>query len=111
MDRVVLLDAVSSGATPGTIHRFDAHTDTIPAKFYHYSTHAFSVAEAVELARTLNKLPQHLIVYGIEGKNFEAGVSLSAEVEKAVEQVIEKVVEEVIRMPSAALKGGAGKHA
>ncbi|HKC86245.1 MAG TPA: hypothetical protein VKG02_09745 [Blastocatellia bacterium] len=41
------------------------------------------MAEAIELARALGNIPQRLMVYGIEGKNFAAGVGLSAEVEKA----------------------------
>lgn len=64
---VILIDAVSSGAKPGTIHRLDAHTQPIPTNFFHYSTHAFGVAEAIELSRALNQMPRRLIVYGIEG--------------------------------------------
>jgi hydrogenase maturation protease len=93
--RVVLVDAVRSGALSGTIHRLDAHAAPIPAGFFHYSTHAFSVAEAVELARSLDQLPPHMIVYGIEGENFAAGVGLSTAVEQAVESVVEQVAKEV----------------
>jgi len=92
---VMLVDAVHSGAPPGTIHRFDARAAQIPADFFHYSTHAFSVAEAIELARSLDQLPPHLIVYGIEGENFEAGIGLSRAVEQAVERVVERVATEV----------------
>ena len=94
-DAVILIDAVHSGAQPGTIHRFDVHTQTIPTKFFHYSTHAFGVAEAIELARALKQLPKNLIVYGIEGKCFEAGIGLSLEVEKAVEKVMLRVKQEI----------------
>ena len=94
-DAVILIDAVHSGAQPGTIHRFDVHTQTIPTKFFHYSTHAFGVAEAIELARALKQLPQNLIVYGIEGKCFEAGIGLSLEVEKAVEEVMMRVKQDI----------------
>lgn len=94
-DTVILIDAVHSCAQPGTIHRFDVHTQTIPAKFFHYSTHAFGVAEAIELARALKQLPQNLIVYGIEGKCFEAGIGLSLEVEKAVEEVMMRVKQDI----------------
>src|SRR5271165_7198320 len=62
--RVMLVDAVRSGAPPGTIHRLDAQAAPLPAGFFHYSTHAFSVAEAVELARSLGQLPSHVTVYG-----------------------------------------------
>ena len=94
-DTVILIDAVHSGAQPGTIHRFDVHTQTIPTKFFHYSTHAFGIAEAIELARALKQLPQNLIVYGIEGKCFEAGIRLSREVEKAVEEVMMRVKQDI----------------
>lgn len=88
---VVLLDAAQSGAPPGTIHRFDASTESIPSAFLNYSTHAFSVAEAVELSRVLHELPPHLIVYGIEGSNFEAGAGLSPAVEVAAASALEQV--------------------
>jgi len=92
---VMLVDAVRSGASPGTIHRLDARATPLPMGFFHYSTHAFSVAEAVELARSLDQLPAHLIVYGIEGASFTAGVEFSPAVEQAVEAVVERLAQEV----------------
>jgi hydrogenase maturation protease len=92
---VMLVDAVRSGASPGTIHRLDARAAPLPMGFFHYSTHAFSVTEAVELARSLDQLPAHLVVYGIEGANFAAGVELSPEVERAVEAVVGRLAKEV----------------
>lgn len=94
-ETVILVDAVHSGAEPGTVYRLDAHAQPIPTKFFHYSTHAFSVAEAIELARTLNRLPECLIVYGIEGKNFEAGEGLSPAVEQAAQAVLERLLQEL----------------
>lgn len=90
-DQVILVDAAHSGAVPGTVHRLDAHAQPIPSNFFHYSTHAFSVAEAVELARALGQLPPRLIVYGIEGKDFSSGEGLSPEVSAAVEEVVRQV--------------------
>jgi hydrogenase maturation protease len=92
---VMLVDAVRSGASPGTIHRLDARAAPMPTGFFHYSTHAFSVAEAIELARSLDQLPAHLVVYGIEGANFSAGIELSPAVEQAVEAVVERLAQEV----------------
>jgi hydrogenase maturation protease len=87
-ETVIIFDAVMSGAAAGTIHLLDANTQSIPKSYFRCSTHAFSVAEAIELARALGNFPQHLVVYGIEGKNFTAGVGLSAEVEKAISEVV-----------------------
>lgn len=92
---VILIDAVHSGVEPGTIFRFEAHQQSIPTQFFHYSTHAFSVAEAIELARALRQLPASLIVYGIEGKNFAAGISLSPEVDKVIPEVVDGIVHDI----------------
>ena len=97
VDTVVLIDAVNSGAKAGTIHRLDARAQPIPRKFFRYSTHAFSVGEAIELARTLGELPDHLIVFGVEGKTFKAGNGLSGEVEIAVRDTVERVINELAR--------------
>jgi len=94
-DTVILIDALHSGAKPGTVRRLDAHGQPIPTRFFHCSTHAFGVAEAIELARVLSQLPPRVIVYGIEGKSFEAGLGLSPEVEKAGQEVVERVLEEL----------------
>jgi hydrogenase maturation protease len=95
VDTVILIDAVHSGAKPGTIHRLDAHAQPIAKKFFRFSTHAFGLAEAVELARALGRLPPRLIVYGIEGKAFEAGVGLSPEIEAVAQEVVERVLGEL----------------
>jgi hydrogenase maturation protease len=92
---VLLIDAVSSGAPPGTLYRFDALTQPMLARYSFHSTHAFGVVEAIELARALHVLPPCLIVYAIEGKNFATGMGLSPEVEYAVREVVERVVDEV----------------
>jgi hydrogenase maturation protease len=92
---VILVDAVQSGAAPGTIHRIDATTEKLPKWFSHCSTHAFGVAEAVELARTMGELPPSLVIYGIEGLDFSAGTSLSPEVAASVPGVVSSILAEI----------------
>jgi hydrogenase maturation protease len=94
-DKVILIDAISSGARPGTIYRFDALAQPLPTEVAFHSTHAFGVAEAIGLGRALGQLPGVLVVYAIEGKAFEAGIELSAEVERAVGEVVVRLLEEV----------------
>jgi hydrogenase maturation protease len=95
LDHVVLIDAVRSGSRPGRVHRLDARNQSIPSDFFHYSTHAFGVAEAVEMARTLGTLPEQLIVFGIEGKKFDAGRAPSPEVDAVVDDVMNRVLAEL----------------
>ncbi len=91
-DHVVVVDAVSSGQAPGTIHSIDAIQESIPSRFFSCSTHNLGIAEAVELGRTLDQLPDRLQIFGIEGKNFEPGEGLSAEVEQAMEKAIGAII-------------------
>ena len=90
-DTVILVDAVSSGAVAGTVHRLDPLSEPIPAALSQGSTHAFGLAETIELARTLDRLPPRLTVYGIEGERFAAGQRLSPPVSAAVDAVREEL--------------------
>jgi hydrogenase maturation protease len=91
-DEVVLVDAVHSGADPGTVHVFEAGTEPLPAVLFGAtSTHALGLAEAVELARSLGRLPARVLVYGIEGADFAFGTGLTPEVARAAAGVIEEV--------------------
>jgi hydrogenase maturation protease len=90
-DAVIVVDAVNSGAPAGTIHRLDPLSEPIPAALSQGSTHAFGLAETIELARALDRLPARLLVYGIEGERFEAGDELSPPVSAAVDVVREEL--------------------
>ncbi len=94
-DAVIVLDAVRSSAKPGTLHRWDAGLRPLPAMAFRGSSHAFSLAEAIEMARVLGRLPQRLIVYGVEGREFSAGTRPSPEVQAAVSYLVERVLQEV----------------
>lgn len=92
VDRVVLVDSVSSGAEPGTLHRFDADDDAIPARTFRSSTHAIGIAETIELARALGRLPRRVRVYGIEGGGFAPGAGLTTAVRSAVDFLVQDVL-------------------
>lgn len=93
--RVVVVDATRSGAAPGSVHRFDASSNPLPAAFGRGSTHALGVADAVELARALGRLPATLIVYGIEGEDFSAGAGLSEAAVRGVEEAATRIAGEI----------------
>jgi len=95
-DAVVVIDATSSGSEPGTIRRYEAHERPLPSVFAPSSTHSFGVAEAVELARALGRLPARVVVFGIEGRDFAPGEGLSADVDAAVDEVVRRVTEEAM---------------
>jgi len=89
-ESVILIDAVITGAPAGTIHEWNVKS-LPPAYTSQTSTHGLGVADAIELARSLGRLPMELRVYGIEGKSFAVGDNISAEVKNAAEQVIQQI--------------------
>ncbi len=100
-DALWLVDAVSSGAAPGTVQRLDASEQELPAELFRASTHHLGLAEAVELARALGRLPARVVFYGIEGARFDVGEELTPEVEAAVTRVAEMLRAEVGQCTSA----------
>lgn len=92
---VVLVDAMSSGADPGTVFRFEAHKKPVPANLFHYSTHDFNIADTIELARLLGKLPPKVMIFGIEGADFGHGEGLSEDMAAAIERVAHSTLDYV----------------
>jgi hydrogenase maturation protease len=99
-ESVWLADAISSGAAAGTLHRLDASRDKLPAELFRTSTHHLGLAEAVELARALGRLPRQLVVFGVEGAKFDVGDELTPEVRAASVRAAEAIREEVLACTS-----------
>ena len=90
----VVVDAVRSDAPEGAVMRFDATAGPLPLSLSATSTHALGLGDAVEIARALDRLPERLIVFGVEGTRFQAGSDLSPAVAAAVQSVAEAVLRE-----------------
>ena len=93
-DAALLIDAVSSGTEPGTVHRFDATSEALPSREFRSSTHALGIGETIELARAIGRLPSRVVVFGIEGEVFGSGTELSGPAQQGVERAVELVLEE-----------------
>ena len=88
---VILVDAVVTGSPAGTIHVWDSRRVSLDSKAP-ASTHGLGLAEAIELARALNRLPSRLEVYGIEGYCFDRGSGTSREIQHAVDEVVRRIL-------------------
>ena len=89
-DDVVIVDAMQSGAEPGTVVRFDARRDEMPIGVFS-STHSFGPAAVVALANSLRKMPRSLTVVGIEADTFDMGAAMTPAVADAVSVVAEEL--------------------
>jgi hydrogenase maturation protease len=112
VEHVVLVDAVTSGALPGTVHRLDASQAALVVEA-NTTTHGLGLAETIELGRALGRLPARLLLYGIEGQDFALGAPLSPAVARAADALVvelaghgpDRPVEPVTRYGR---EGGAG---
>lgn len=99
--RVILVDAMSSGSPPGSVRRFDLLHEALPDFIFRSSsTHDFGIAHAVELSRALDKLPEQLVLFGIEGQCFDLGVGICPAVEDAIEKTIAQIRVEISKSNS-----------
>ena len=91
---IVLVDALASGR-PGAVRRWDASLEPLPRALHGAtSTHAVGLDDAIELARVLDSLPARVVVYGVAGRDFETGGSISEEVVGALPELTERVLAE-----------------
>lgn len=86
---VILIDAVRSGAAPGTLHRFDAAQ--LMAQPRQLATQGYGVAEAVQLAAALDALPGALQFFGVEIDPGNSELRLSDAVHEALPAVVEEI--------------------
>ena len=96
-DRVVVVDALCSGHAPGTVFRFEATEGPVPGDAGWVSSHTPGVAEGIETARILGRLPASLTVYGIEAAQIDLGTDVTPAVAGAVEEVALAILDEIAR--------------
>jgi len=97
----IMVDATSGGGEPGAVRVLEATHEPLPAGFTGTSTHSFGLAEAIELARALGRLPERMVVVGIEGERFQAGAEPGPAVTAALQQAVAQVLALVaVKQPS-----------
>lgn len=95
--QVIIIDAVRTGSEPGTIFRFTPE-DISASREQITSLHQVGLLEILNVVEhLLDSAPEEVIVLGIEAKEIDWGLELSAEVEAAVPKVIELVRSELER--------------
>ena len=100
-DLAIIIDAIRSGATPGTVwvieidpgnrclRSLDGPFSAVTAVT---STHGIGLAGVLRLARAVGHAPHRVVVVAIEGADFGQGLGLSAAVETAVPAAVRQVV-------------------
>jgi hydrogenase maturation protease len=92
--QVIMVDAVVTGAEAGTIHRLT--DEELPNQMgIGQSSHLVQLVETIELGKLLGKLPNGLVLIGIEATNFDNGEGMTDPVAAGVATAVEAVLAEL----------------
>ena len=95
-DRLVLLDAIRTGAPPGTV--MELERDQLPRYLSHkLSPHQIDLREVLALAELRGRLTQSTVAIGAEPERVELSTTLSPTVERSLDEVIRVVVDRLAR--------------
>lgn len=98
-DAAIFVDAMQIGVPAGQIRVFNP----LPASFHATpagkTAHGFGIVETIALARQLpHPLPEHLILIGVEGVNFDIGRSLSDAVQSEIPAVALEIQRNILAL-------------
>ena len=92
--RVIMVDAVVTGGSPGTVHRF-SDEDLPDGMGIGQSSHLVQLYETIALGKLLDKLPNGLNLIGIEASDFDNGEGMTDAVAAGVGAATEAVLMEL----------------
>lgn len=98
----IVVDAMTTGAAPGTIRRFQAEELLSGEAVTFPCPHGVGLLDVVRLASAVGQLPQHLVVIGIEAVCFDLGEGISPVVEAAIAPAVDAVLRELNGEPAPA---------
>lgn len=91
-DIILFVDAVSSGAPPGTLHLVPPPwTGLKPRGLRWLSSHGWGLTETLAMARALGRRVPRMLLLGVEIETVSPNAQRSAAVEEAIELVVGKV--------------------
>lgn len=91
---VFLIDAVRTGAKAGSL--FYLENEEIKTINSIQSTHEFGMANTIEMGKTLNLLPQNLILYGIEVNDLKFQFEVTEPIREAIHALITRIEKDIV---------------
>ncbi|MFZ0731146.1 MAG: hydrogenase maturation protease [Candidatus Sulfotelmatobacter sp.] len=92
---LILIDSVASDDPPGTVllYRKDDILRIAPAQ--RLDPHSPALSECLMTAEMLGTSPQHVLLVGIVGENYEPGAPLSESVKNSIDRANEEILKEL----------------
>ncbi len=93
-DKLIIIDAVKTGAEPGAIFRFRPEDIETITKAPKTSLHQIDLYETLKIAKLMEKYPETIVI-GIQPKTMEWGMELTPELSEKIPEIIKCVLEEL----------------
>lgn len=95
-DRLIIVDAIQTGAAPGTIHQLGMADLASAMPFHMVSSHGPNLLEIMRLRETLldHPPPGDIIIFAIEAADIATlSEACTPEVENAIDKVVQRILE------------------
>jgi hydrogenase maturation protease len=93
-DRLIVIDALKGGNTPGTIYQFNIEDAPSSSKLFKTSIHQIGILEVINLSGLIGKTPKTTVI-GIEPESLSMGMSLSNHVIEKIPRLIHLILAEI----------------
>jgi hydrogenase maturation protease len=96
LDRLIVVDAVTSGAAPATLLRLEG--DAVPSVFTtRFSPHQVGLSDLLATLRLLGREPKHVVLLGVEPAELRLSMDLSPTVAARLPELMSNVLAELAR--------------
>jgi len=102
-DKLVIVDAVKGGGTPGQIYRFHLEDITLEQKPF-LSLHDMDLADSLMLMQLWYNTGE-VVIIGVEPKEINWGLELSTELQEKMPQIIDAILSELNASANFSLEG------
>jgi hydrogenase maturation protease len=93
VDKLVIVDAVKGGGTPGQIYRFHLEDITLEQKPF-LSLHDVGLVDSMMLMQLWHNIDEAVII-GVEPREINWGLELSPELQEKMPQIIDAILSEL----------------
>lgn len=92
-DEALIVDSAYSHKHPvGKILRFELNESLIVNESQQTSSHGLGLVQAIDLGKSLDRIPQKLVVYSIVGRDFSMGEGLCPPVVDAAQRLLNQII-------------------
>lgn len=94
VDKLIILDAVAGGNTPGTIYHFDIDQIQLERNSP-LSLHEMGVLDSLRMLTLTGERPKSVTIIGVEPKLIDWGMELSPEIQDKLPQILKLIYDEI----------------